>query len=43
LQVVLADLTTDDKVNVTATVVPEEQFLLPYITPGKQFAFEFED
>lgn len=43
LQITLADLKADEKVNVTATVVPEEQFLLSFITPGKQFAFLLED
>ncbi|BBB90044.1 MAG TPA: MupG family TIM beta-alpha barrel fold protein [Methylomusa anaerophila] len=40
LQVAAKDLPPDPRVNIAATVVKEELFLLKYITPGRPFRFK---
>ncbi len=40
LQVVTRDLPTDAKVNYLGKVVPEEEFLLNWIAPGRAFCFK---
>jgi len=39
LQVVRKALPADPRVNVVGKVVPEEEFLLDWITPGRAFRF----
>lgn len=40
LQLVLAPLPSDDRVNIAARIIPEEVFLLKYITPGRTFCLK---
>lgn len=41
LQIIKTPQCADPRVNVVATVLPEEEFLLKYITPEKKYAFHF--
>ena len=41
VQILLGQQDADKKTNIAARVMPEERFLLPYISPGAKFKFEF--
>lgn len=43
LQITLADLPENPKINMLGTVVPEEMMLLDFIKPGKSFRFEMKE
>lgn len=41
VQIVKCELPPEERTNIVAKVVPNEEFLLDYITPGRKFRFEF--
>lgn len=41
VQIVLRDLPAERRTCIAAQILPEEEFLLPYITPGRKFRFEW--
>lgn len=41
VQILLVPEDADKKTNIAGRVIPEERFLLPYISPGAKFRFEF--
>ena len=41
IQIVKCELPPEERTNIVAKVVPNEEFLLDYITPGRKFRFEF--
>ena len=41
MAIMTADAEDDDKTMIAAQILPEERFLLKYITPGRRFRLEF--
>ena len=41
VQIVKCELPPEERTNIVAKVVPNEEFVLDYITPGRKFRFEF--
>lgn len=41
VQIVKRDLPVEKRTNLVAQILPEERFLLAYITPGRKFRFDF--
>ena len=41
VQIVKCELPPEERTNIVAKVVPNEEFLLDYLTPGRKFRFEF--
>ena len=41
LEIIKNDLPADARVNVAARILPADQFLIPYIQPGRKFSFQF--
>lgn len=41
VQIVKRDLPPEERTNIVAKIVPNEEFLLAYLTPGRKFRFEF--
>ena len=41
MAIMTADAEEDDKTMIAAQILPEERFLLNYITPGRRFRLEF--
>lgn len=41
VQIVKRDLPPEERTNIVAKILPNEEFLLRYITPGRKFRFEF--
>lgn len=41
MAIMMADAEDDDKTMIAAQILPEERFLLKYITPGRRFRLEF--
>lgn len=41
IQIIQKPLPAEPRTNIAARILPEEQFLLPYITPGRKFRLEW--
>lgn len=41
VQIITTEQPSNERTNIAARIIPEELFLIKYITPGRQFHFEF--